>query len=202
MNQDSKNINDYLISDTIIDWKEPAVYNLAQELTANESSEVIKARTLFEWVRNNIPHSGDIISDLLTCIASDVLKHQTGICFAKSHLLAALLRAVNIPAGLCYQILKSDSENLKNQNQLILHGLNGIYLTSINKWIRVDARGNTNGINAQFSIEKELLAFAMDSNAGEFIYDTIFSSPVKNVTEKLLKYKTRTEFLGDLPKPF
>jgi transglutaminase-like putative cysteine protease len=199
MKQDSKNIKDYLISDTIINWKEPAVYNLAQELTANESSEVIKCRILFEWVRDNIPHSGDINSDLLTCIAIDVLKQGTGICFAKSHLLAALLRAIKIPAGFCYQVLRSD---LPVNNILVLHGLNGIYISSFKKWIRIDSRGNTNGINAQFSTDKEQLAFSIDKNAGEFIYDTIFASPAKNVTDKLLKYKTRAEFLCDLPKPF
>jgi len=42
--------------------------------------------------------------DVVTCSASEVLREGTGICFAKSHLLAALLRAVGIPAGLCYQV--------------------------------------------------------------------------------------------------
>jgi len=35
----------------------------------------------------------------VTCKASDVLIYGTGYCYAKSHLLAALLRANAIPAG-------------------------------------------------------------------------------------------------------
>lgn len=41
----------------------------------------------------------------ITCIASDVLRHKTGYCYAKSHSLAALLRANGIPTGLCCKIL-------------------------------------------------------------------------------------------------
>lgn len=37
--------------------------------------------------------------------------------------------------------------------------LNTIYIFELNKWIRLDARGNKEGINAQFSIEEEQLAF-------------------------------------------
>jgi transglutaminase-like putative cysteine protease len=125
-----------------------------------------------------------------------VLQHGTGICFAKSHLLAALLRAVNIPAGFCYQVLRRDPPV---DDEPVLHGFNAIYLASLGKWIRVDARGNTHGINAQFSIEKEQLAFAMDPAADEFIYEAIFAAPVSSVVERLKMYKSRRELWEDLP---
>jgi transglutaminase-like putative cysteine protease len=161
------------------------------------SDEVAKARFLYEWVRDNIPHSNDAGLDVVTCTASEVLQYSTGVCFSKSHLLAAFLRAVNIPAGFCYQVLRLDPPV---NNELVLHGFNGIYLSSIDKWILVDARGNTRGINAQFSTEKEQLAFQMDALSGEFIYKTIFSSPVSNVVNKLKKYRSRRELWLDLPK--
>ncbi|KAF0218954.1 MAG: hypothetical protein FD174_2470 [Geobacteraceae bacterium] len=78
--------------------------------------------------------------------------------------------------------------------------LNGVYLAGLGKWIRLDARGNTNGVNAQFSIDKEQLAFAMEASAGEFIYDTIFAAPVSNVVTRLKKYDSRRELWLDLPK--
>jgi transglutaminase-like putative cysteine protease len=197
MNLESQNLEDYLISDTIIDWKTPHVQQLANDLTMSMPDEVAKARFLYEWVRDNIPHSNDAGLEVVTCTASEVLQYGTGVCFSKSHLLAAFLRAVDIPAGFCYQVLRLAPPV---NNELVLHGFNGIYLSSIGKWILVDARGNTRGINAQFSTEKEQLAFQMDALSGEFIYNTIFSAPVSNVVNKLKKYKSRRELWLDLPK--
>jgi len=197
MYPESDDLNEYLVSDTIVDWQTPAVRQKALELTGTLSDEVAKARCLYEWVRDTIPHSNDAGLDIVTCTASEVLHHGTGICFAKSHLLAALLRAVSIPAGFCYQVLRMDPPV---DNEPVLHGLNAIYLATIGRWIRIDARGNTNGINAQFSIKKEQLAFAMDPLADEFIYETIFAAPVGSVVNRLRRYKTINELWLDLPQ--
>jgi transglutaminase-like putative cysteine protease len=199
MKLESQNLSDYLVSDSIIDWETPAVRQKALDLTQLQTDEIDKARTLYEWVRDAIPHSNDVGLDILTCSASEVMAHGTGICFAKSHLLAALLRAVGIPAGFCYQLLRLDPPV---NNELVLHGFNGIYLASRNKWIRLDARGNTGNIDARFSIDREQLAFAMDPAAGEFIYETIFAAPVDSVVAKLRKYASRSELWMDLPKAF
>ena len=188
-----------MVCDTIVDWQNPDVRQKALELTRSLSDEVAKARCLYEWVRDTIPHTNDAGLDVVTCTASEVLHHGTGVCFSKSHLLAALLRAVDIPAGFCYQVLRLDPPV---NNELVLHGLNGIYLASLDKWIRLDARGNTRGVNAQFSIDTERLAFAMEPSAGEFIYDTIFAAPVNNVVDRLKKYDNRRELWQDLPKAF
>ncbi len=166
-------------------------------LTRAISHEIDKARLLYEWVRDTIPHSNDAGLDTVTCSASEVLHRGTGVCFSKSHLLAALLRAISIPTGFCYQVLRLDPPV---NDELVLHGFNGIYLSSNDTWIRVDARGNTKGVNAQFGIDKEQLAFDMDSQAGEFIYDTIFVSPVSNVVTRLKKHKSKRELWLDLPK--
>ncbi len=197
MNPESDDMNEYLVSDAVVDWRSPEVQQKALELTQSLSDEVSKARCLYEWVRDSIFHSDDAGLDVVTCTASEVLLHGTGICFAKSHLLAALLRAVNIPAGFCYQVLRLDPPV---DDEPILHGFNGIYLASLGRWIRVDARGNTGGINAQFSINKEQLAFATDPQADEFIYDTIFAAPVGSVVDRLRMYDNRSELWQDLPQ--
>ncbi len=199
MNLESENLNDYLVSDAIIDWQTPAVRQKALELTQSFSDEIEKARSLYEWVRDAIPHTNDAGLDVVTCAASEVLRYGTGTCFSKSHLLAALLRAVNIPAGFCYQVLRLDPPA---DNTLVLHGLNGIYLATLGRWIRVDARGNTGGIDAQFSLDREQLAFAMEAAAGEFLYDTIHTAPVSNVVKGLKKYASRRDLWLDLPKAF
>jgi transglutaminase-like putative cysteine protease len=197
MYPESDDLNEFLVSDEIIDWQTPAVRQKACELTEALADEVEKARRLYEWVRDSISHSDDAGLEVVTCTASEVLQHGTGICFAKSHLLAALLRAVHIPAGFCYQVLRLDPPV---DNEPVLHGFNAIYLATLDKWIRVDARGNTKGINAQFSIKKEQLAFAMDPLADEFIYETILAAPVDSVVNRLKMYKTRSELWQDLPQ--
>ena len=197
MYPESDDLSDYLVSDAIVDWQTPAVMQKALELTRSLPDEVAKARCLYEWVRDAISHSDDAGLEIVTCTASEVLHHGTGICFAKSHLLAALLRAVDIPAGFCYQVLRLDPPV---DNEPVLHGFNALYLATLDRWIRVDARGNTNGINAQFNTKKEQLAFAMDPLADEFIYETIFAAPVSSVVSRLRMYKTRSELWLDLPQ--
>lgn len=199
MELESQNLNNYLICDLIVDWKVPEVRQKALDLTRSLTDEIDKVRCLYEWVRDAILHSNDADLDILTCTASEVLRHGTGICFAKSHLLAALLRAVDIPAGFCYQVLRLDPPV---NNELTLHGFNGVYLASLDKWIRVDARGNTCGIDARFSVDREQLAFAMDPSTGEFIYETIFAAPAGSVVDKLRKYDSRRELWQDLPRAF
>ena len=66
----------------------------------NETDYIRKA---YEYVRDNISHSADAGEDEVTCSAGEVFEAGHGICFAKSHLLAALLRAKSIPAGFCFQ---------------------------------------------------------------------------------------------------
>lgn len=197
MKPESQNLDDYLVSDTVVDWKTPVVRQKALELTLPLADETDKARCLYEWVRDAIPHTNDAGLEIVTCTASEVLHYRTGVCFSKSHLLAALLRAVDIPAGFCYQVLRLDPPH---NNELVLHGFNGIYLLTLRKWIRIDARGNTGGINAQFSVHEEQLAFSMEPSAGEFIYDTIFAAPLIDVVDKLNKYDNRKELWLDLPK--
>lgn len=195
MKPESENMYEYLRATEIIDWNAPAVLTKAKELVHGLAGDVEKAKYLFEWVRDKIPHSKDINSDIVTCTASEVLHVGTGICFSKSHLLAALLRANTIPSGFCYQVLKRDPPF----EGLVLHGLNGIYMKEMNQWVRVDARGNTGLCNAQFDVEKEQLAYSMDKDAGEFIYDTIFTDPVPNVIRVLKSFNDRNEMWPYLP---
>ncbi|MBT5954458.1 transglutaminase domain-containing protein [bacterium] len=193
---ESSDLSDYLKSDSVIDWKGSIVSTKATELTKGLTDDVQKAARLFEWVRDEIPHTKDIQSDVVTCTATQVLKAGTGICTAKSHLLAALCRSIGIPTGFCYQKLKKDPPH----KGYVLHGLNGIYLASIKKWIRVDARGNTGEIDAQFSIEKEQLAFPTNEADGEILYQKIFTGPVPEYIDVLNRYDNRTKMWPNLPE--
>jgi len=125
-------------------------------------------------VRDVIHHSSDIRGTRVTCVASDVLSYREGLCYAKSHLLAALLRAQGIPAGFCYQRLLLGSTPAEGY---VLHGLNAVYLSSEARWIRLDARGNKPGIQAEFSTEEERLAYVVQPALGEIDYPTIYAQP-------------------------
>ena len=154
----SNRIDEYLKYDEIIDYKSEDVMKLADILFQKADNELGFIKMAYEFVRDNISHSADINEDIITCSASEVLKAGHGICFAKSHLLAALLRCKSVPAGFCYQKLILDDETAP---VLVYHGLNGVYIKDYEKWIRLDARGNKTGVNAQFSIEIEQLAFSI-----------------------------------------
>ena len=106
MKLQSQKLTDYLQCTAIIDWQTPAIIEQTQAVTASLTQDIAKAQALFEWVRDTIPHSNDIGTDVVTCTASEVLAHRTGLCYAKSHLLAAMLRCAGIPAGLCYQVFR------------------------------------------------------------------------------------------------
>lgn len=189
-------IDEYLKRDNVIDYDNEAIIELADLLFKKADHELDFIKTAYEYVRDHISHSADINEDIITCAASEVLKAGHGICFAKSHLLAALLRCKSIPAGFCYQKLILDDETAP---VLIYHGLNGVYSKDCKKWIRLDARGNKTGVNAQFSVETEQLAFPIRSEMGEEDNFVVYPRPDIKVLEKLRESKTRTELWDHLP---
>lgn len=144
----------FLESSEFIDWKHQVVTAKASALAEGCEEEEVFVRRCFEYVRDQIRHSWDFKLNPVTCKASDVLQYGTGYCYAKSHLLAALLRAHQIPAGLCYQRLTVEP----GAPTYCLHGLNAVYLQKYG-WYRIDARGNKAGVQAAFAPPTEMLAF-------------------------------------------
>ena len=189
-------IDEYLKEDDVIDYGNEAITQLADTLFQKSNNELEFIKIAYEFVRDRIAHSADINEDVITCAASEVLNAGHGICFAKSHLLAALLRCKSVPAGFCYQKLILDDETAP---VLIYHGLNGVYIKDSRKWIRLDARGNKSGVNAQFSIETEQLAFPIRPELGETDRFVVYPEPDVKVLEKLRGNRTRTELWDDLP---
>jgi len=180
----------YLRSTDMIDWDNPAVLALAQELGTGTKLEI--AQRCFEWVRDEVRHSMDYKMNPVTCTASEVLAARTGYCYAKSHLLAALLRANGIPAGFCYQRLTSYDDTT-----FCLHGLNSIYLPEFG-WYRVDARGNKATVNAQFVPPVEQLAFHL-AIEGEKDFPDIWPDPLPEVVKALRSYETYDALAEHLP---
>ena len=163
----------YLEASPLIDRTHPTIANWAAAHDGGRS-DVDIAREAFEFVRDEIAHSWDIGSHRVTARASEVLEHKEGICYAKSHLLAALLRRQGIASGVCYQRLTlGDTPD----TGYCIHALNTVYLPSLGRWIRLDARGNKPGVNAQFSLESEQLAYAVRPELGECDYSVNYAVP-------------------------
>lgn len=186
----------YLKADNVVDYCTESVSRLADQLFDSSSDEMDFIKKSYEYVRDRIAHSADAREELITCSASEVLCAGHGICFAKSHLLAAILRSKGVPTGFCYQKLILDDDTAP---VLIYHGLNGVYISSLKKWIRLDARGNKPGVNAQFSTGKEHLAFQVRSEKGEEDCFIVYPDPDELVVKTMRESKTRSELWGDLP---
>jgi transglutaminase-like putative cysteine protease len=183
----------YLESSHYIDWNTQNVLAQAQELASGRHGTVEIAKACCEFVRDDIKHSWDYELNPVTCKASDVLHYGTGYCYAKSHLLAALLRANHIPAGVCYQRLSLENE----ASSFCLHGLNAVFLEDYG-WYRLDARGNKPGVDADFCPPLEKLAFPLRTT-GEADLLEIWSEPLERVVRALEKHRTYWDVAHNLP---
>jgi transglutaminase-like putative cysteine protease len=195
MRPESPKWNGYLEDTIVIDWQTPALMERSRALAAPHPTDQAKARACYEWVRDEITHTADAGLDTVTCRASEVLAAGTGIGFAKSHLLAALLRSLGIPAGFCYQVVRRTPD----ASEMLLYGFNGVYLASRERWLQLDARGNKPGLDAQFSVESPRLAVTADPARGEFVYPWIWTRPAPVVVDLLSRNKSLARIADHIP---
>lgn len=175
----------------VIDFRSAEVTRTAARLAGGDV--LATAERCFQFVRDEIRHSADHQLNPVTCSASEVLAQRTGYCYAKSHLLCALLRANEIPAGLCYQRLSIDDVGAP----YCLHGLNAVFLPDVG-WYRIDARGNRDGIDANFTPPDECLAFSTDL-CGEHDLPDVYATPLPIVVAALRRHETWDTLGRDLP---
>ncbi len=195
MRPESPKWNGYLEDTIVIDWQTPAIMERAKALATAGTTDEAKARACYEWVRDQIAHTADAGLDTVTCRASEVLAAKTGIGFAKSHLLAALLRSLGIPAGFCYQVVR----RVPDSSEKLLYGYNGVYLASRERWLQLDARGNKPGLDAQFSVDSARLAVSADPARGEWVYPWIFTRPAPVVVDLLSRNKSLARIADHVP---
>ena len=95
-------IEKYLERSDYINFDNADVAEKASQLRVAAENEVELIQNAYHFVRDEIKHSWDAQDRRITAAASEVLREGVGICWAKANLLAALLRANGIPAGICY----------------------------------------------------------------------------------------------------
>lgn len=182
----------YLVGDAVLDYDDPSVAALARTLRGRHPADEAFAASAFEFVRDEIAHSCDARDRRVTLSASETLRDGVGLCFSKAHLLAAMLRSQGVPTGLCYQRLTDDGRRFD------LHGLVAVHLGGA--WHRQDPRGNKPGVDAQFSLGRERLAWPVRPELGEHDYDELFVHPHPSVVRALTQSKDMRDLCnGGLP---
>lgn len=183
--QETPDLSAYLAADEAMDHHHPLVRETAAKLADGVDDSYAYARAAFAFVRDTIPHSQDSGDLRVTWRASDVLEQRTGICYAKAHALAALLRVEDIPTALCYQKLE------------VVHGLVAVRFNGA--WHRQDPRGNKPGVDARFSLDGELLAFVPDPASNELDYPVLYAAPHPVVLDALTAARDRPHLWQTLP---
>ncbi len=181
----------YLASTAIVNYHHPEVMQQAKALAKGAPNTLEVARRCYEFVRDKIDHSFDIGGEEVSCSASEVLRLGHGICYAQTHLLAALLRCNGIPSGFGYQRLKDD------EGGFCLHGYNSVYLPEFG-WYRIDARGNTGSVDAQFNPPEVKLAFTTEA-PGEIDYNINLTEPLPSVIKALEQASSVKALQRNLP---
>lgn len=175
---ESQNIQDYLkVLPPVIAFDSPLVQHTIKQIESVTETKKERAKMAFEIARDQIAHAFDTGDQLITVTAEETLENKVGICFAKAHLLATLLRGMGIPAGFCYQrVMRKGTP----ESGFALHGLNALFLEDVG-WFRVDPRGNKPGVDAQFSTETEQLAYPIRTEQGEVDYPKVYTQPLDSV---------------------
>ncbi|MFE2041867.1 transglutaminase domain-containing protein [Streptomyces sp. NPDC059477] len=190
--QHDPDLSAYLAAGQVIDHEHPLVRQTSARLARGAADSYDYARVAFEFVRDTIPHSADSGDLRVTWRASDVLERRTGICYAKAHALAALLRAEDIPTALCYQRLRHDGGGGH-----VVHGLVAVRFNGA--WHRQDPRGNKPGVDARFSLDGERLAFPVDLESSEVDYPVLYAEPHPVVLDALKAAPDRPHLWKTLP---
>ena len=179
----------YLNETPSIDYMNIHIQEKVSELISQSDDDEDYIKRCYFFVRNEIPHSWDIGVSTVSRTASDTLINKTGICWAKSCLLAALLRANGIPSGISYQLLTIAEDDSQGH---IIHALNTVF--NGDKWIRIDARGNTGDSDVEFSLDNDQLAFQVRKQFGEIDY----MDNNADLDERLVNALAQTENLFEI----
>ena len=83
-------MENYLKETPSIDYVNLLIQDKVWELMSQSEDNLDYIKRSYIFVRDEVPHSWDIKTDVVSKTASEVLENKTGICWTKSCLLAAL----------------------------------------------------------------------------------------------------------------
>ena len=136
MNQMEK----YLRPTPTIDCNNESIKQKSQNLTEGQHEVADKAKSLFYFVRDEIKYNVYVLSDRPEYYrASRILELREGFCIQKAVLLAALARAVGIPARLHLTAIRNHLvpdklRGLMGTNVFPTHGYDELYIEG--EWVK------------------------------------------------------------------
>ncbi len=131
----------YLEATELIDCNKKSIIETASDLTKDKNNDPEKAKALFYFVRDEIRYN--IYLPKLTIQdnkASVTLQRQEGYCVQKAVLLAALARAIGIPARLRFSDIRNHLvpkhllEQRRGINLFVYHGYDELYING--RWVK------------------------------------------------------------------
>jgi transglutaminase-like putative cysteine protease len=133
-------IEDYLKPTATIDCDNQLIREKAWNLTKGTNDTAAKAKNLFYWVRDEIEYNPLVPLEIFENYrASETLKRRVGFCVEKAAVLAALARAVGIPARLHFadirnHLVSSRLLEVMGTNLFSYHGYTELYIDG--KWVK------------------------------------------------------------------
>lgn len=200
---ESDDLGRYLEDTITIDWQTPSVMERGRSLVEGVELPERRVDRLFCFVRDEIAHSFDIETEVRTCRASEVLREGTGLCYAQSHLLAALLRMAGFPTGFCYMRSRDEEQ----PGRFVLHGLNAVFWAPSRRWILLDASHRLTGgggegegkSGAGFDPMAESLVRPPEVARGEAFLPFIHRRPAKRIVDLLERAPSLAAIRRHLP---
>lgn len=136
--------------------------------------------------------SAELLRRGIACRASEVLTLGHGVSFAKSHLLAALLRIAGHPTGFCYARLVDPMRS----NRFMLHGFVACHWQGSQRWILLDPLGDrpqaTPPVATVFRFaEPYSLARVPEIARGESLLPFVYQRPARRIVDWLERVPDR-----------
>lgn len=156
MSEQRRQFDDYLKPTPFIDSDHPEVVAFAHQSVASTDSDIDKAITLHDRVRDGFrydPYTIDLTVEGMR--ASSVLQNGFGFCISKATLLAATARVHGIPSRLGFGDVVNHlaSERLKREMQtdlFVFHGYADLYLDG--RWVKATPAFNAS-LCERFNVE-------------------------------------------------
>lgn len=143
MYEKDKSVSNALRSTPSIQSDDPSIISIAQQLTAECTSDYEKAAALHDWVCSYIYYDEDSLSldETIPYYATEVVESRSAVCLGLATLYAALCRSIELPCNVVsgYALgigedTEWNSENISSDYQN--HAWNEVYVDG--RWVIVD----------------------------------------------------------------
>ena len=137
---DGATFDDYLRPADLIDSDHPAIQDYAEDVSKGAKDDVEKAVRLYYAVRDQVrydPYGSPLVREAY--VASTVLAQRHGYCVNKAGLMAAVARAVGIPARVGFADVRNHMTTKKLSEQMgtdifYFHGYTDLWLEG--RWVK------------------------------------------------------------------